>query len=98
MSAKINIQIQEKKWSKVDLRKLSKKAFKSTFKILSYPQLFKFLEVSILACNDKKIKEYNKKFREKAANSCATLGGPLQKVSHPEAFPCGEGPSEAGQA
>ena len=60
MSAKINIQIQEKKWSKVDLRKLSKKAFKSTFKILSYPQFFKFLEVSILACNDKKIKEYNK--------------------------------------
>ena len=58
MSAKINIQIQEKKWSKVDLRKLSKKAFKSTFKILSYPQLFKFLEVSILACNDKKIKEF----------------------------------------
>ena len=52
MSAKINIQIQEKKWSKVDLRKLSKKAFKSTFKILSYPQLFKVLEVSILACND----------------------------------------------
>ena len=47
MSAKINIQIQEKKWSKVDLRKLSKKAFKSTFKILSYPQFFKFLEVSI---------------------------------------------------
>ena len=65
MSAKINIQIQEKKWSKVDLRKLSKKAFKSTFKILSYPQLFKFLEVSILACNDKKIKEYNKIFRDK---------------------------------
>ena len=65
MSAKINIQFQEKKWSKVDLRKLSKKAFKSTFKILSYPQLFKFLEVSILACNDKKIKEYNKKFRDK---------------------------------
>ena len=65
MSAKINIQIQEKKWSKVDLRKLSKKAFKSTFKILSYPQLFKFLEVSILACNDKKIKEYNKNFRDK---------------------------------
>ena len=32
--------------------------FKSTSKILSYPQLFKFLEVSILACNDKKIKEY----------------------------------------
>ena len=65
MSAKINIQIQEKKWSKVDLRKLSKKAFKSTFKILSYPQFFKFLEVSILACNDKKIKEYNKNFRDK---------------------------------
>ena len=65
MSAKINIQIQEKKWSKVDLRKLSKKAFKSIFKILSYPQLFKFLEVSILACNDKKIKEYNKNFRAK---------------------------------
>ena len=65
MSAKINIQIQEKKWSKVDLRKLSKKEFKSTFKILSYPQLFKFLEVSILACNDKKIREYNKNFRDK---------------------------------
>ena len=65
MSAKINIQIQEKKWAKVDLRKLSKKAFKSTFKILSYPQFFKFLEVSILACNDKKIKEYNKTFRDK---------------------------------
>ena len=29
MSAKINIQIQEKKWSKVDLRKLSKKALSS---------------------------------------------------------------------
>ena len=65
MSAKINIQIQEKKWSKVDLRKLSKKAFKSTFKILSYTQFFKFLEISILACNDKKIKEYNKIFRNK---------------------------------
>ena len=67
MSAKINIQIQEKKWSKVDLRKLSKKAFKSTFKILSYPQLFKFLEVSILACNDKKIKEYklNRDYKRK---------------------------------
>ena len=65
MSVKINIKIQEKKWSKVDLRKLSKKAFKSTFKILAYPNFFKFLEVSILACNDKKIKEYNKTFRDK---------------------------------
>ncbi len=65
MSAKINIQIQEKKWSKVDLRKLSKKAFKSIFKILEYSKFFKFLEVSILACNDKKIKEYNKIFRDK---------------------------------
>ena len=37
MSAKINIQIQEKKWSKVDLIKLSKKAFKSTFKIYHTP-------------------------------------------------------------
>lgn len=65
MSAQINIQIQEKKWSKVDLRKLSKKAFKSIFKILEYTKFFKFLEVSILACNDKKIKEYNKIFRDK---------------------------------
>ena len=65
MSAKININIQEKKWSRVDLLKVSKKAFKSIFKTLEYPNFFKFLEVSILACNDKKIKEYNKIFLDK---------------------------------
>ena len=80
MSAKINIQIQEKKWSKVDLRKLSKKAFKSTFKILSYPQIFKFLEVSILACNDKKIKEYNKIFRGKDKASNVLSWPRLEKI------------------
>ncbi len=69
MSAIININFEEKKWLKVGLKEISKKAFESTFKILAYPKTFKFLEVSILACNDKKIKEYNKIFR---GNSKAT--------------------------
>jgi len=80
MSAKINIQIQEKKWSKVDLRKLSIKAFKSTFKILAYPKNFKFLEVSILACNDKKIKEYNKIFMDKDKATNVLSWPRLQKM------------------
>ena len=57
MSAKIHINIQEKKWSVIDLKKISKIAFKSTFKILAYSKIYKFLEVSILACNDEKMKE-----------------------------------------
>ena len=65
MSVKININFEEKKWKKIDLQKISIKAFKSTFTTLSYSKFFDYLEVSILACNDKKIKEYNKKFREK---------------------------------
>ena len=65
MPAKIHINIQEKKWSVIDLKKISKIAFKSTFKILAYSKIYKFLEVSILACNDEKMKEYNKIFRDK---------------------------------
>ncbi len=63
MSAKININFKEKKWSNINLKKISKKAFKSTFKILAYSKIYKFVEVSILACNDKQIKHYNKIFR-----------------------------------
>ena len=65
MPAKIHINIEEKKWSVIDLKKISKIAFKSTFKILDYSKIYKFLEVSILACNDEKMKEYNKIFRDK---------------------------------
>ena len=43
MPAKIHINIQEKKWSAIDLKKISKIAFKSTFKILAYSKIYKFL-------------------------------------------------------
>ena len=65
MPAKIHINVQEKKWLVIDLKDLSKKAFKSTFKILTYSKIFKFIEVSILACNDQKIREYNRIYRNK---------------------------------
>ena len=65
MPAKIHINIQEKKWLVIDLKDISKKAFKSTFKILTYSKIFKFIEVSILACNDQKIREYNRIYRNK---------------------------------
>ena len=70
MPAIINITFEEKKWLKIDLKKISKKAFRSTFKILEHSKNFNSLEVSILACNDQIIKNYNKKFRgnNKATN------------------------------
>ena len=70
MPAIINITFEEKKWLKIDLKKISKKAFRSTFKILKNSKNFNSLEVSILACNDQIIKNYNKKFRgnNKATN------------------------------
>ena len=46
MPAKIHINIQEKKWSVIDLKKVSKRAFKSTFKILAYSKIYKFLDSS----------------------------------------------------
>ena len=46
MPAKIHINIQEKNWSVIDLKKVSKIAFKSTFKILAYSKIYKFLEVN----------------------------------------------------
>ena len=63
MGIQVNIKFEEKKWLDKNLKKIAKKAFEATLRLLELNDLLEKTEISILACNDSVIRSYNNRFR-----------------------------------
>ena len=78
---KFHVNYEEKKWLIIDLEKISRRAMETVLDLLSLEKLAKHSEVSILACNDKRILNYNKAFRNKK-NATNVLSWPKIENLH----------------